>query len=146
MSRCEGGFTLIEVLIVIGLVLIVASMGLFASMHDVGRSHARTERDTLVSLLTTARARALANVNESPQGLCINTEKIILFETGSYNPTHTSNREMQRDASIEISGPHEIVFEQLTGNVAVGVGTMAISGGAPPIYTIELNRVGRIDW
>ena len=84
-SNClNTGFSLIEVLIVIALVGIILSMGMLIGQSSIGRSYVYSERDALVSLLTTARAQSLANMNESAHGVYISSTSTTLFEGSSY--------------------------------------------------------------
>ena len=63
------GFTLIEVLVVVTLCGIIMSTGLILSQSSIGHTYILSERDTLVSLLTTARGHSLANINQTPHGV-----------------------------------------------------------------------------
>src|SRR3989344_5249325 len=69
-AKLKGGFTLVEVIVVIAIVGLIFGLGLFMSF-DVyrGFSH-RSERDVIVSLLERARSHAMANVGQSAWGFC----------------------------------------------------------------------------
>jgi len=145
MPRKVSGFTLIEVLVVIGLLGLVASLGSAIGFDTLGRSATREERDTLVSLLWSARARALANVHESAQGVHIDWNTYVLFEGSSYNSSDPDNQVISRNPTVNISGGTDIIFAQLSGDVATGVGTLTMSGPTGEA-TVVMNGAGRIEW
>ena len=139
-------------LVVIGIIILIASLGAFIGFDTIGRSNVHSERDLFVSLLTGARARALANVNQSTHGVHIDPTNFVLFEDSTAPYTYTSgdpnNRVVARNASVTKTGPgpDDILFLQLSGNVPVlNTGTVTLTGGAQSA-TIEINTAGRIDW
>src|SRR3989344_4820009 len=129
------GFTLIEVLVVLALVAFIAGFGLLMGFNSISRGSVAQERDLFLTSLLGARARALANVNESPHGVHIEDDSFVLFEGNSY--PGANHRILDRD--------DDIIFEQLSGNVVEGVGTIVLSDGAQSV-TIDINGVGRIEW
>ena len=119
------GFTLIEILIVIGLFTFIFALGLFMSM-DVYRGYThRSERDVLVSVLTRARSRALANIHQQRWGVCYdnNISQYVIFSGANYvsalsketvlaNPGVTFSTS---SASTFFCSAGGIIFTQLTG-------------------------------
>lgn len=151
--KTAGGFTLIEVIMVIGLVGVIALFGVAMSMSSVAKSGVIQERDRFVSLiLSGARAEALANVGEQAHGIHIDdvNHRYILFEGTSYNASDPSNRETPySNESIDISntGGDDIVFEQLSGNVSHGAGTVTFKiVNSNTEVKISINEVGQINW
>lgn len=142
----RAGFTLIEVLIVVGLIGLIATLGVLIGFDSITRSSLGGERDFLVSFIVGARARALANVDESPQGIYIDENSVILFEGSEYNPADPNNRISERNSSILISpNPTEIVFEQLSANVTSGAGVFTLSSDEKTAE-VDVNTVGRVEW
>ena len=152
-STCvHTGFSLIEVLIVIALVGIILSMGMLIGQSSIGRSYVYAERDTLVSLLTTARAQSLANMNESAHGVYISSTSTTLFEGSSYLLRKKSqDRIVPNSSSVQTlppplyTMPYYILFAQVSGNVTNGSGTTTLTDGASS-STIQINTAGRINW
>ncbi len=140
-----AGFTLIEVLVVIGLLGLVASLGSAIGFDTLGRSATREERDTLVSLLWSARTRALANMHESAQGVHIDGGQYVLFEGPSYDISDPDNQMIPRNPAVTISGGPDIIFTQLSGGVSAGTGTLTMTGPTG-MATVEINEAGRIEW
>lgn len=141
MSR---GFSLIEIVIVIGLVGVLTACSVAFSMSSVSRTHALSERDLLVSLLTQTRAKAVANVQEKPHGVYIETDNYIVYEGTIYEEESLTNRIIPRNSHVTINGLKNIIFQQLTADVE-NTGTIEIVEDTQ-IYRIEINSAGRINW
>jgi prepilin-type N-terminal cleavage/methylation domain-containing protein len=142
------GFTLIEVLIVIGIMAIIAGFGMWVS-HDVFRGTAfRNERDIVVSVLSKARSNSMNNLNQTSHGVYINSSSYILFQGSTYDPADPKNIEVKASANISNSGPVSIVFDQITGNVPAANGTeisIALNSDNNS-GIIKINQEGRINW
>ncbi len=147
----ERGFTLIEILIVLGLVGVIASFGVIMSYSSISRVNSSQERDLLVSLLLSgARAEALANIDEKDHGVHIQDDKYILFEGSSWGSA-TNKRDVIRNSVVKITGPSgilppfDVIFTRLSGNVSAGDGTITLTGNGQSI-DFTINKVGRINW
>ncbi len=141
------GFTLIEILVVIGLFILIFSLSAFVGFDSIARSTVAGERDSLTSLLASARAHAISNVNEKKHGVHIDEDEpdFVLFEGDSYSAGDPNNRPVARTSAVSVSGPGDIIFEQLSGDVITGVGTTTLSDGSKTAE-ININSVGRIEW
>lgn len=136
------GFTIMEVLVIVGLIAIIA---LFTSGIDTGaitRSNANSEANTLIELLTRARSLALNNVNENQHGVYVDASSFILFEGDSY-ATAVSTQATPRNSLISHTGDTEIVFTRLAGSTTPASMTLSANGVSA---TIDVNAEGRIDW
>jgi len=142
----KAGFTLIEILIVAGLFLILASIGTLIGFDSIGRSSVHDERDLVVLMLTGARTRALANVNEKKQGVRIKANEIVLFELDT-SGTETNDRSTPRNSAVTITPapPFDIVFDRLSANVITGAGAVTLTQDSKT-DTIDINEQGRIEW
>jgi prepilin-type N-terminal cleavage/methylation domain-containing protein len=144
----NSGFTLIEILMVIGIIAVIASFGMLMSM-DFYRGFAfRSEQNTLVSVLTKARNKAMANINEKPHGVRVEQGKYIIFEGAAYDPLNPNNIEIKAAPNVSNNGPVTVVFEQLSGDVpsayASEVQIILTSEGRSSV--VSLNSLGRINW
>ncbi len=146
------GFSLIELMVVMALVAVIGAFGVVMSYSSVANASVTEERDLLVSLLLSgARARALANINNSSHGVHIQNDKYILFEGTSF--PGTNQREVTRNSQIAVSASNgnNIIFEQRSGNIISGVdtgtglGSITLAQGSE-IVNFELNEAGRINW
>ena len=145
IERGIQGFTIIEVMIAVGLITIIGSLALFVSMDFYRSYNLDAEMETIISLITRVRGRAVNNIDASSHGLYIDESSMTLFRGESYLLRNEDLDEVfPRSQAFEIEGLNEIVFDQLTGE-ASATGTIAISGQGRTAI-IEINHEGRIDW
>lgn len=150
------GFTLLEVLVVIGIMTMLGGFALIVSM-DVYRGFAfRTERDMLVSVLYKARNQSMSNVclgagciDGSPHGVYVSTGQYVIFQGTSYATRDTAVDEVivasNAAASIAPHSLSEVVFTQLSG-IASPVGTIGLIDTAGHVSTTTINSEGQISW
>ncbi len=147
----SAGFTIIELTLVIALIAVIASFGAAMTLSSLSKSVVTQERDLFVTLLLRGtRAAALANLNESPHAIYIDNanHQYVQFEGTTYDENGASNREIpfSSDAvTVNNSGGDTIVFDQLSGNVSEGAGTITIQNSAATAE-ITISSVGQIDW
>lgn len=128
----DKGFTLIEILVSLGIFTFLASLGLFISM-DFYRSYSfRSQSSSLVSTLERARSQAMANINAAPHEVKIATSSYML-----------DSQAFSLDG-ITPSGLNDIVFTQLSGESNAS-GSIRLTDGVHTA-TISLNYEGRISW
>lgn len=156
-KNLHAGFSLIEIIIVLGLAGIMLSIGLVMSQGSIARSSVTQERDLFVSLLLAgARAQALANIDETPHGIHVDNDdkEYVLFDGANWNTsdpdTHRVTPFTNPNIIIERNGVvnnFNIVFDQLSANVSTGTGTIAIKHESSDIeQLIVINEVGQINW
>jgi len=143
--QSKRGFTLIEIVVVMGLFAVLAGFGLFLSF-DFYRSYAfRAERDMVISILQKARSQALNNIRETPHGVHLQNDSYILFQGSSYAVAdHAFDQVVDAAPSISRIGLSEVVFTQLSGG-ANASGTIDITDGLRTV-SISINNAGRISW
>jgi prepilin-type N-terminal cleavage/methylation domain-containing protein len=96
--QTNSGFTLIEVLVVMGILSILTTIGYIFTI-DFYKSYAfNSERDTIVSLMQKARAQSLSNINDAPHGFYTDGFNYTVFQGSSY-----ASRVQSRDQIISIS-------------------------------------------
>jgi len=145
----RNGFTLVEIILVLGLLTMLGGFGLFISM-DFYRSYSlRASRNTLISTLHKARSQAISNIDQAPHGIRIESNQYTVFEGPTYaSRTATLDEVIGAEPTVTISTistlPLDIVFGQLDGSVAAS-NTVQVGSGVK-IYTISINNEGAIDW
>lgn len=148
-TQDNRGFTLIEILISIGILALIASLGLFISL-DFFRSYSfRSEQSVIVSLLQNARSKSLNNINQVRHGVHFEVNpnlKYIIFEGSSYDSSNPSNLTINSSYNSAISSPSlpfDVIFDQLSGTSTPL--TITASDGTKS-YNVKVNSEGQIDW
>ncbi|OGE82839.1 MAG: hypothetical protein A2846_04330 [Candidatus Doudnabacteria bacterium RIFCSPHIGHO2_01_FULL_49_9] len=145
-DKSGAGFTLMELLVVLGLFAILLGAGVPITLGMYRQYSFHSERDMLVSIIAKARTQALSNVNEAPHGLAIAGGNYIIFEGADYASRVQSLDEIiPANPTITFTGStSEITFAQLTAD-ATGAGTLTMTSGNRTADII-VNNEGRIDW
>lgn len=140
----KRGFTIVEIMIGLGILLIIVGLGLFLSM-DLYRSYAfRSEQGTVLSVLHRARTRALSNINQLPHGVHFQADKYVIFEGFTFVASASNNEDFPASGAVTHTPTSlDVVFDQLTGNTAPATIVLAGQGHTA---TISFNSEGKIDW
>ena len=150
------GFTLLEILVVLGIFSILGALGLIASM-DMYRGFAfRNDRDMLVNLLEKARNESINNICISasctggqPHGVRVAANQYVIFQGPSYALRDTTADEFvatqYRALTIGAGSLSEVVFKQLNGDVATA-GTITLLDGMGHASVVSMSGEGRISW
>jgi prepilin-type N-terminal cleavage/methylation domain-containing protein len=155
------GFTLMEIIIVIGLLVVIAGFALVVSLDDYRGYNFRNERDVVVAVLQKARSQAINNMcfedtgstcsDGVPHGVYFGTAgQYVIFQGASY-----ASRDQGLDEVIEAgagsvvaAGMSSVVFERLSGDASVSPAnstlTLTDERGKTSVFTVEGN--GRIWW
>lgn len=152
-AHSPRGFTLMEMLIVIGLVLVIASAPLFIDLTNYRMDAFRAERGVIVTLLQKARADALNNIHEEPHGVAFfpadHPHSYVVFEGPSYAASAEASREVT-DMNYQIvfgpSSPPEIVFAQLDASTGFSGDVVIADTQRAATTTITVNPEGGISW
>jgi prepilin-type N-terminal cleavage/methylation domain-containing protein len=145
------GFTLIEIIVAVAILLCVLALGLLISL-DVYRGYAyRSERATVVALLTRARSHAMANVNQAPWGVCEDAGGGVykLFRGAGYSASAYVDESVPVAPAGQVTGLPActsgagIVFSQLSGTTTAA--TITVQETAGP-QTVTINSEGAIIW
>jgi len=138
------GFTLLEILVVVGLVavLISAVLGFGLEFYKTQQLNVRVQG--IVQTLRRAQQKAMAVENDSNFGVFLTNNNYTLFKGNTY-----VQRDIQYDEVMDlpqvltVSGIQEVVFSKLEG-IPSAIGDIILSNGIET-RTIEINEIGRID-
>ena len=158
ISIRNRGFSLIELLVIMGLISLVAGFGLIVSMDDYRGYNFRSERDVVVSTLQKARSQAVSNMcygsgctDGKQHGVYFGTPgHYIIFQGASYTAGDPTNEDIAaKNAAASVSGITSVVFTQLSGTavtIPASPSTLTVvdTGGHTSVVTIEAS--GRIWW
>lgn len=149
--------TLIEIVVVVGLLVVIAALGLMVSMDDYRAQNFHTERDTVVSVLHKARSQAVNNMcfgvgctDGKAHGVHVANGEYVVFQGATYATRDVAVDEVitAGDAATVVTGPTDVIFTQLSGMVnvnPVGANSMTITG-PNRISVITIGPEGTITW
>ncbi|HLD21098.1 MAG TPA: type II secretion system protein [Patescibacteria group bacterium] len=114
--RVSGGFTVIELLIVMAiLALLLASVPFAMTSFQESRSMDTAVQSTMQSL---RRAQVLSQAVDGDEtwGVYLQSGSVIVFQGASYVARDSAFDEvLEFSDSIQVSGVTEVIFEKLTG-------------------------------
>jgi prepilin-type N-terminal cleavage/methylation domain-containing protein len=154
LLKDNGGFTLFEILVVMGLILIIGSFSLYFGIDRLRGYSFHGDRDDLVALLEHARALSVTNIcygnpcmESTPHGVSIQPRAFVLFQGQNYSSAdHTYDVAIDRSPDVEENGLSEVVFAQLSGNVLTP-GTITLTDQSTlKTSLISTEDEGRIVW
>ncbi len=149
-GKKERGFTLFEVLIVIGMFSVLSSAALFIDLNTYRGDALRDEQQALMTLLQRARADAMNNLDGQPHGVALQPSGYdgwVLFTGESYDVADHSHDERVSNTShlaIASSSPTELVFEQLSGAANYDGVVTLVDREQNKTTSIVLNHEGNI--
>mgnify|MGYP003393241446 CR=1 FL=1 len=152
-KKLNKGFTLIEILVVLGIITIIGSISIIMGVDDYRRQLFRSDRDVLITALQHARAQSVSNIclgdgcdNGKPHGVYISDDEYIMFQGESYATRDTDvDAVIDADSDIEQSGISEVVFEQLSGDVS-SPGDIVLTDSLGRVSTTTVGSEGQIFW
>lgn len=146
-GRRQSGITLIEIIVVIGLIALLAAFSMFASLDFYRSFMFRKETATVISLLERARNLAMNNLNEKNHGLHFESGRYVLFQGLKFDQNDPANEQVEANLAITISSPalpFDVIFSPLSGDTPQQTITLKSSNGKSA--QILINQQGAIDW
>jgi prepilin-type N-terminal cleavage/methylation domain-containing protein len=141
----KNGFSLIELLVAIGIMVVIFSLGLIVDTRFYRSANLATERDTVASLLSRSRSDALNNVDQKNHGFYVASSSYVIFEGDAYATRNSAYDEIfPAGAGIIASGVQEIDFKALEGSV-LATGTITLANDTRSL-SIAVNGEGAILW
>jgi len=143
------GLTLIEILIVIAILFTLAALGagalpLFQRTVDLNAS-----LEDGMSALLRARSKTLAGEDGLQYGVHLSSDRVVLFEGGTYSSSDPKNEETVLPATVEISSitlngdGAEVIFQKLTGETnQYGTVTFRLTSDFSKTRTLTILETG----
>ena|SRR5260221_110150 len=144
----NSGFTIIEIIITIAILIIILSFGLFISFDFYKNYSFRSERNIIISVLQKARDQSLNNIDQTSHGVHFEANpnlKYTIFEGSSYDQDNQNNLVVNASYGISITSlilPFDVIFDQLSGVSSDEI--ITIYDGFKS-YNITVNSEGKID-
>lgn len=142
----NAGFTIVEVIIAITIIVILGSVGLWLSMDAYRGYTYRSERSNLVSALYKARIASMTNINEVKHGVHIDSiaKTYTIFQGNDYASRDQSfDQVIYPSGPVSFSGMADVIFDQLSGNTTAG--TLTITDSIRTTV-ISVNNEGQVNW
>jgi len=154
----NSGMTMIEIVVVIGIITILFSLGFFVDLSTYSRYSHRSEVDVIVSVLEKARSQSMNNkcfgscTDGKTHGVYITSGQYVIFQGNDYASRDLAVDEITTaNPNSSATGFTEVVFEQLTGKLKPQISpmdseltlTVTQEGKTSKIH---INNQGRINW
>lgn len=128
MQKHQFGFTLIEVILAVSLLIIIGGFSLVFSSNFLLQNAAANTRDQFLGELRKAQIYALGGRENSAWGVQYSSNVITLFKGNSYASRDSAFDEVyESNENIQVTGLTEVVFSRMTG-LPNTTGTITISG------------------
>ena len=146
------GFSVIEILIVVAIFAVIASIGAapFVFFKKARALDAAVQES--VSALLEARARTLSSRNASQYGVHFNADSATLFSGAVFNPNASDNEEKIFAPLVLISaislegGGSDVIFKRLTGETDFyGTVTFRLTAGGARERTLRIGKTGTVN-
>ena len=142
-------FTIVELLIVIGITTLLAATTL-PIYHNFQLSSQLNENTVLLmQTIRTARQNSISRVNNSAHGVKFQLNSYVLYQGSSYASRNINyDREVELDDvlkfSLNLGGPDEISFSEGLG-LPDSTGTVTLTHGTFGNRTVNINSIGKIE-
>lgn len=112
----SDGFTLLEILLVLGLIAILLIVTVPLSLDFYKRQQLEVQTQSIIQTLRRTQSKSMAVESDSAFGLYITNQNYILFKGDSYATRDSQYDEVfELPEIIDVGGLNEIVFTKLDG-------------------------------
>ena len=150
----NNGFTLIEILLVIAVLIILLAMSIVFLQSSQKQSDLQSSSQEIISALKRAQNRTLASENDSTFGVFVDTisspHRYILFQGSTYIPSPLDEISFLSDSVefsvVDLGGVDEIVFDRLEGTTSQpGDITIRLKSSPSQTRVIYIDALGVIE-
>ena len=144
-NQSRGGVTLIEIIVVIGILIVIISFGIIVDFSSLTFGTFQTEESKIISVLERARSRSMANMFDTTHGVCYLAPNYVIFRGTCIVGASTNELILANTNIAENSGTifPTLVFDRLTGNTTEDI--IIITDGVKT-KEITINNEGAINW
>lgn len=151
MQDSTTGFSLIEIIIVVSILIVLTVLG-FNAASNFGKADAvKNSARTLATILDEARARTLASENRSQYGvhIVVGESKVTFFEGTAYSSSDPDNRIFSFDPRVAIStttrgSVTDVIFTRLSGTSTSITVTIAHTKDASTTESVLVQTTGLV--
>jgi type II secretory pathway pseudopilin PulG len=149
--KFQKGITLVEILLVIGIVFILSTILLTSFTNLRSNQAIMKNTETVVAVLRQARNQTLSSKNSSVYGVHFATSTITLFTGGTYSSLNSTNQDFIFPSSDSIltttlnGNGKDVVFNRLSGETSQN-GTIVISSPRVSLTkTVTIYKTGLVE-
>lgn len=141
----EKGFTLIEAILVIAILIILGSVGIPVFGTFLERNNLKVAESTIVGALRSAQISAMNNLGDSDWGVWASAGQVVVYKGESYASRDTAfDIVHSTSTSVLYSGINEINFAKTSGLPnTTGDFVLSTTNG---VDNISINEKGKIDY
>jgi len=145
----KPGFTLTELVIIMGILLSLFALTTGASFSTIAQSQSGTTAQTIIADLRATQTKAMTGTTPSTTpvagwGIYFEADRYTIFAGTTYLPGAPSNTVVTLPTNVTITAsPTTIVFEHISGHLSspTPAPTLVVSSGGTS-RTITLNSLG----
>lgn len=148
----ESGFTLIEIVIAIGVLAIIGTTIFVGFSTATESADLKTSAFKVVDALQFARTRTIASLASSQYGVHFEQTQYVLFRGATYNASDPDNIVYPLSLRVEIAditlagGGSDVVFDRITGKTTQnGSVTVRLTADPTQLKIVEISTAGRAD-
>ena len=151
-STVNCGFTMLELVIAIGILLLITVpiLGFFHSFRDKQALDSSTE--SVVTLLHNARNYTTSSQNDAQYGVHFGGDRVVLFKAPTFATGTAGNIELLLSSSVKLSsvqltgGGMDVLFNRLTGASAkYGTSTISLKTDATKYRKVLIRSTGLLE-
>lgn len=148
MLSTKSGFTIFELVIVIGIIAVISLFTISFAPKTINRVELYTTTKEVVQAIKSSQNNSRNNFQNQNNGIYFTNQNYTIFSGNSYNPLNETNQTTELPNGVSISNIQlggsntTIIFEKFTGQPDT-TGTITI-GNANNYTTISLDNNGLI--
>ncbi len=149
IPNSQIGFTLIEIIIAISILLIVSTLGFNVFTSFKKTTDIASSSDMVLSQLTQARLKTLSAEYGEQYGVHFETDRTTFFKGAMYSVSDLDNQALVLPATVEISsislsgGGSDVLFKKLTGETDNdGTVIIRLKSGTSKTRTFTIRKTG----
>ena len=150
LKNHQTGFTLLEIVIVVAIFGVVASIVTLPFLTFRQQTILNTQTEEIITLINKARLSTMASKGGVQYGVRFEADRVILFQGSVYNPLAVTNEVKMIDPALQLSLPtdnggttDDILFDFITGGTSQNSTTTLIVTSRPQASsTVVINPSG----
>lgn len=145
MAR-EQGFTLIEMLLSVAVIVVLAGLSLPVYFTAQSRNDTASAAETIASALRRAEMYARGNDGDTQWGVNFQASGVTLFSGSSYASRVTANDEpLSLPGNMTLSYSGDVLFSKFSGVPAV-TPTITLTSSTGDTATVTINAKGMVNY